>query len=296
MFSPTLIVDLGDSERRDLLGGALFFGSSFGIVAGCLGPVLRGAVRDLERLRGVLPLSDSDFALVRNCLTRTTPGTVLAMFVSGILLGLAHNYLLSHFSLPAPFVFTQCTGTVLLWIIMNQAMPKLIINALLFSRLGAGANPDLLRPSKHSAFGDAAIRPGILVIGVIVAYGFLIMGEDNPFDDAVWIGIAASLLSLVGIVALPLRGIRRRIRETRTAALQQLDARYDAISRDGLTSAEPQQLSAMDTLLDMRERVAQAPGWPMDLAGVRRILLYVVLPPLTWAAAALVEMLIDSAV
>jgi len=95
---------------------------------------------------------------------------------------------------------------------------------------------------------------------------------------------------------MPLRGIRRRIRETRTAALQQLDARYDAISRDGLTSAEPQQLSAMDTLLDMRERVAQAPGWPMDLAGVRRILLYVVLPPLTWAAAALVEMLIDSAV
>ena len=52
----------------------------------------------------------------------------------------------------------------------------------------------------------------------------------------------------------------------------------------------------MDTLLDMRERVAHAPGWPMDLAGVRRILLYVVLPPLTWAAAALVEMLIDSAV
>jgi len=97
MFSPALIVDLGDSERRDLLGGALFFGSSFGIVAGCLGPVLRGAVRDLERLRGVLPLSDSDFALARKCLTRTTPGTVLAMLLTGLLLGIAHNYLLSHF-------------------------------------------------------------------------------------------------------------------------------------------------------------------------------------------------------
>ena len=103
-------------------------------------------------------------------------------------------------------------------------------------------------------------------------------------------------MSLVGIVALPLRGIRRRIREARTAALTQLDAQYDAISQGGLTAAEPQQLSAMDTVLDMRERVAQAPGWPMNLAGVRRILLYVVLPPLTWAAAALVEMLIDAAV
>jgi hypothetical protein len=52
----------------------------------------------------------------------------------------------------------------------------------------------------------------------------------------------------------------------------------------------------MDTILDMRERVAQAPGWPLDLAGVRRILLYIVLPPLTWAAAALVEMFIDGLV
>jgi len=49
-------------------------------------------------------------------------------------------------------------------------------------------------------------------------------------------------------------------------------------------------------LTDMRERVVQAPGWPLDLAGIPGILLYIVLPPLTWAAAALVEMFIGGLV
>ena len=75
--------------------------------------------------------------------------------------------------------------------------------------------------------------------------------------------------------------------------ISKLDARVEAIGPAELGEVPAETLRELDTLLDMRERVAQAPAWPFDLAGVRRILLYAVLPPFTWAAAALVEILID---
>lgn len=113
------------------------------------------------------------------------------------------------------------------------------------------------------------------------------------FGSLVGVFYAALLL---GIVLLPMRGIRKRVQSTRGELLATLDRRLEALNSSDLGAASPETLRDMDTILDMRERVAQAPSWPVDLAGVRRILLYIVLPPLTWSAAALVELVIDNAV
>jgi hypothetical protein len=118
---------------------------------------------------------------------------------------------------------------------------------------------------------------------------------DGGLYGATLIGIAVTVFSLSFIVILPLRGIRRRIAQQRGAILLRLDQRLDPLTGADIANAGAEQLFELDALLDMRERVAAAPAWPLDLAGVRRILLYIVLPPLTWAAAALVEMAIDNA-
>jgi uncharacterized membrane protein YccC len=104
------------------------------------------------------------------------------------------------------------------------------------------------------------------------------------------------VVSLIGIVILPMRGIRTRVESAREELLGTLDRRLEALNSSDLGAASAETLRDMDTILDMRERVYQAPSWPVDLAGLRRIVLYIVLPPLTWSAAALVEMAIDGAV
>lgn len=71
------------------------------------------------------------------------------------------------------------------------------------------------------------------------------------------------------------------------------NARLDTITSSDIAHASADDLFELDALLDMREPVAQAPAWPVDLAGVKRIFLHIVLPPLTWAAAALVERYMD---
>jgi len=129
---------------------------------------------------------------------------------------------------------------------------------------------------------------------LLCAYALLFLGGDNPLAGPVLIGVVGGLLPLIGIVALPLRSIRRRIREQRASTLEALDVRLDGITKGEIATADANALFQLDAELDMRERVARAPSWPFDVDALKRILLFTVLPPLTWAAAAIVEMMIDS--
>jgi hypothetical protein len=294
VLAPAFLLEVSEAVFRDVLGGALFFGLNIAILTGFAPSVIAGAAQDLRRLAPVLPLDDESVTLAVRSLSRMPLKQQRQVFAAGAVLGLVHSWLLAYAQNPAPFAITQYLSTVLLWVAMWLTVPAFIINARLFSALGQIARPDLLRPSRHSAFGAAALRPGLLIVGLLCAYSLLFIGDDDPLNGAVWIGVGVSLFSLLGIVSLPLRGIRRRIREQRARTLADLDHRLDAITSGDIASAGAEDLFQLDALLDMRERVARAPSWPFDVDAVRRILLYTVLPPLTWAAAAIVEMFIDS--
>jgi len=49
----------------------------------------------------------------------------------------------------------------------------------------------------------------------------------------------------------------------------------------------------MEALLSHRDRIAGLGTWPLDVKLGSRIALYVVLPPIAWSGAALVEVLIE---
>lgn len=292
--SPAIILEVPREVFLDVLGGGLFFGASVAIVAGFSRPVLHAAAMDLKQLAPVLPMSETALRTAARALSRMTTRTQWLLMLTGLASGLMHSWLLGHHRALPAFATTQYLNTTLLWVVMILTVTPLISNARLFATLGKMAKPDLLRPTRHSAFGSAALRPALLLIALLCAYSLLFLGDGNPLGGPVLIGATASLISLIGIVALPLRGIRRRIRELREQTLSELDARLDAITSGNIAKASAEDLFQLDAVLDMRERVARAPSWPFDVDALKRILLYIVLPPLTWAAAAIVEMFIDS--
>jgi hypothetical protein len=277
----------------ELLGPALFFGTSIALVAGMNHMLFEGAAADFLALAPLLPFDEAAAARWEAALSRESTGKQWAVTAIGIGCGLLHSYLLGIFGLPLVFAISQIVPTMTLWIVMFWTVPALIANAVLFARLGRLAKPDLLRPSRHAAFGAAALRPALFLVGILCAYLFLIAFDRDGLSPAVLIGFTVPLMSLAIIVIMPLRGIRIGIATVRRRTLAALDARVESIGPAELGEVPADKLRELDTLLDMRERVAQAPAWPFDLAGVRRILLYAVLPPFTWAAAALVEILID---
>ena len=285
----------GEKALQVALGNALFFAVSFGILTAFTKPVYRGGAADLRALKPVLPLPEADLECLARGLTRATGRQLSLSIAIGLGVGIVHASIAWQVDGALVYVASQATATISLWVFMFTTLSKLILNAALFSRLGALAEPDLLRPSRQAPFGHAAIRPGLFLIGILCAFPLLFVGDSQP-TNGVWLALLACLLTLFGIVGMPLRGIRERIKQRRVRILKALDTRLEAMGCRDLGSVSAQELRDMDTILDMRERVANAPAWPLDLAGVRRILLYIVLPPLTWAAAAFVEMFIDSAV
>ena len=56
---------------------------------------------------------------------------------------------------------------------------------------------------------------------------------------------------------------------------------------------DAENLSAVTRLLIYRREIQQAPEWPFDMPALTRLGLYLILPPLTWVAAALIENLVD---
>lgn len=289
------LLDGGPVGQWQALEPALFFGVTFAIWGSFTAPVYRAAANDLRSLQPVLPLSSADVECLAQGLTRATPIQLQLTVAAGVLAGVAHAYLLGLQELSVGFAIAETTATIALWVVLVTTFVKMIINAALFSRLGHCANPDLLRPSRQAPFGAAATRPAMFIIGILCAYPLLNIAGDGV-NSGVWMGFITGLATLIGIVVMPLVGIRRRINRRRQAVLVALDKRLESMALEDLGSVSAETLLNMDTILDMRERVASAPSWPLDLAGVQRILLYIVLPPLTWVAAALVERLVDTAV
>ena len=61
----------------------------------------------------------------------------------------------------------------------------------------------------------------------------------------------------------------------------------------GVPPATPEASARLETLLAHRDRLRAVRTWPLSTGLISRVLLYLVIPPLAWAGAAVVERMVD---
>ena len=83
-------------------------------------------------------------------------------------------------------------------------------------------------------------------------------------------------------------GIHRRLQQEKAGVITEVESSIAAASRDHATES----LSRLNALLERRAHLRGVHTWPMDLRGVSRVAFYLVIPPLAWVGAALVEILV----
>ncbi|GAG29286.1 unnamed protein product, partial [marine sediment metagenome] len=87
------------------------------------------------------------------------------------------------------------------------------------------------------------------------------------------------------LLLMPLFSVHRRIREEKRQRLvgidEQIGERPVPVSRD--------EILELETLLAHRERLRDLRTWPLSTALLSRLFLYLIIPPLAWVGAALVE-------
>jgi hypothetical protein len=257
-----------------------------------------------DALTELMPLLDQDSDSVnsaREKLFAITPGTLFSQLLSGVILGLGH---LSFIRGSIAQVFdaalsdlaslTTTLGTLLVWVVMTNVIATLMRQAILFAQLGSKeVRISLLNTQPLLAFGTVATYSSLAIIGALAM--FPLINLDSQFSMATSLpGLIATMIPLLAMFIIPVWPLHRRLSMLKTNSLAALTHRIETCLENGDGSdPAPKQLKKLAPLLVYRREIAGVSTWPFDLGSMTRLFLYLVIVPLTWAGAALIERLVD---
>jgi hypothetical protein len=220
------------------------------------------------------------------------PGILLAFTLGGMAFGIVFNVLvdgvLHQIMTGRAMSWAYAWGPpilVVLWGVVFHAFWILIDNARLLAEIGEhDVRIDLNELSALDVFADAGSRHFLLLLGGLAVLPIqAILGEGMDLRDIVP-GIFIVLPVAIYLFVWPMLAVRRAIQRAQAAALRAID--------EALRSLTP--LEDRHLLLSIRRhQVAAIPAWPVRLRNLGRLALYLVIPPLAWVAAALVDAMVS---
>ncbi|MDA1076812.1 MAG: hypothetical protein O3A63_18980 [Proteobacteria bacterium] len=179
---------------------------------------------------------------------------------------------------------SMISSNLITWVLCAWLVSYRISAGIAMMKLGKIYPVDLYNLSEVRPFGRMAILDLLFAMGILA----LIPLQSLDFEVR-WVNYQDALLFVLplalAMALLPMWGVHQAILEqklTKTRALQNV-----------VDEADHDDLARMEALLSHRDRIANLSTWPLDTTLASRILLYVILPPLAWSAAALVEALLE---
>ncbi len=284
--------DAANADAIDL-EVATFFAVLFAYMIPVHHLIMQRSLNALAQLRGQL---SAEPGLTDRCAERIlnkSAANQLTVLAVGLIAGILHNVLIfgeTDLTLRGSGSVLNVFITTAIWIIMTATIASLIDNAVMFKDLTARVRFDVLETRLLTPFGTVAVSSTLALIGAQAAFPILIVGSETS-----WVSFAPGLIATGGpmifIFLLPVIPMHRRIMSAKQDALARISAELAP-----LLSAARQDYAAMQPLLNYRREVLAAPEWPFDTSVIGRLAIYLIIPPLTWIGAALIEILVDTAI
>jgi len=183
--------------------------------------------------------------------------------------------------------FVGSVTPLFVWLAMTCVIQALVDNARMFRRLAQGAEIDLLNPHTLKPFGRMAVSSTLVVVGSQASFSIMWMGsQTNPWTTIP--GLVATTLALLFLFIAPVWPVHRALKIAK-------NNEYARLSRRISEQADRARgdYAALAPLLAYRREISSTSEWPLDLNLLTRLGLYLVIVPLTWIGAALIENLVD---
>ncbi len=160
------------------------------------------------------------------------------------------------------------------------------------SRLAADLKSiDLFDLKPLLPFTQQGLGNALLLMGFVAIAGLMLLTETG--FDLLGLLVGPVILIAAGLaLALPMRGVHRRITQGKAAELEWVDTKLRQ-QRTVLKGGEDRTSGDLSDLAAYRDLVRAVPDWPINASSYVRFGLYLLIPIVSWAAAALVERLID---
>ncbi|MFK8021521.1 MAG: hypothetical protein AB8B86_17295 [Pseudomonadales bacterium] len=281
----------------------LFFSLVIAYIIPAFSHITTRTAEALQRLKPQLDIDDDAFERLRVQLYSGNPRLAAFNFCFGMLGGLVHMSLISgSFTaalarlIPKSPGFASMLGALLVWIVMTSVISMLIQQARIFSRLGRyHVRVSLFSTHNLLPFGGVSISSSLAILGALTLFPLIGLEGGSDMKEIVP-GAVATLIPLVVIFFMPVWPVHQRLASIKAQQLVSINDQIDQyLAQKG--SAEEAALNLnpqFTTMLAYRREIADSPTWPFDVSNVAKLTLYLVIPPLTWVAAALMENLVDS--
>ncbi len=288
---PTELPDYASSSRQ-ITGMALMLIIMPSYFLAAIFVTQRRSLYLIEQLEPLWP--DPRHALdAREAIRNSLRKTWLAGSVLGLGFGLLNTqpiYALTESTTPSIDISISF-GQLFLWLIVGLLLGQRALAARSFSRLGAVVEFDLfqldrLRPLARSGMVDVLIIAGALAMTPLQALDAEFRWYNYSF--ALAISIPATLFLLVW----PMRSVHRRIRVEKQRQLSRVNALIQAARGSATQENAQEDILRFETLLAHRERLQDQRTWPFGTALMSRLFIYLIIPPLAWAGAAVVEVIV----
>ncbi len=179
---------------------------------------------------------------------------------------------------------TLFLAPLLVWLTTTCAVHALVDNARLFRDLSASVKVDLLNPQIATPFGNMAVASTLMVIGSIASLGIMWLGGGvDPWTTIP--GLVIMLTALVFLFLAPVWPMHRNLKAAKMDALATLQHEIDKFDHADYAQLAP--------LLAYRRELREIHEWPYDLGAMTRFGIYLIIVPLTWIGAALIENVVD---
>jgi hypothetical protein len=260
------------------------------------------SVQALDDLKDELGLTNEAFSQLKMSITHTTLAGNLIPPAVGLTLAFLHQWLIFGVTLNLSLGnsdsaehFASLIGTILIWVTMTSVINALTSNARIFSRLARNhVKIDLLQTSNLLPFARVAIRSTLALIGALTLFPILFFDTGTPLAGSLP-GFLATGVPILIMLAIPIWPIHRRLQLAKEEALNEVRLLiHDVTQKCSKQPFNKQTINDLAPLLTYQRHLSQLSTWPFDLNAVTRLLLYLIIPPLTWIGAALIEKGLDS--
>jgi len=175
-------------------------------------------------------------------------------------------------------------ANVIVWMIIGWVLCWRLYSSSGLRSLGARLPVNLYDQRPLKPLVQVAMLDVLVVMGAVAMMPLQSLDAEFRWDNY-RAGLAISVPAALLFFLLPLLGVHRALRQRRAQRCTELQ---DAINR-----CDHADIVRLHALVDHLHSVRNMNTWPLDFRLLSRALFYLVIPPLAWVGAALVEKLVE---
>jgi hypothetical protein len=179
-------------------------------------------------------------------------------------------------------------GQLLVWVCVGFLLSIRLYVGKLFYHLGKTIKVSIFEQSSLEPFARVGMLDVVIVVGglaIAVVQSIDAQFRIENYTTALLVAVPAGTALLVR----PMWSLHKRLAQRKQKLLEEVGLQIGMASEQSNAA----DMTLLESLLQRRERVKAINTWPLDVAIWRRLFFYVLIPPLAWSGAALVEVLID---